>query len=290
MSQAVPSKGASCEGDQVPSPAPSPGSPTGSSTVGIGWGSDSASTRIVTLHWDTHAVTPGDVHLESADDQVVGHFLNYPDAAVAVTVPLGWPLPLVSFLHQQSVRVLPPIAPPVPPASVDVGEQFVRPLMRRRCDDMVEALAHVPAPACVTEPTLTRALRFQHLLARYCPAHATAPRDGTGLIEVHPEAALAAWGLPWRHLRAPGDQGQRARERTLAGLLDPGWLDLGGVGSAVVRDPATLEALVAALAARAVRAGVTVPAAAGPEREMAEREGWTALPSQPFPGRPWPLP
>lgn len=271
------------------SPASSPGSPT----VGIGWGSDSVSTRIVTLRWGTHAVTPGDVHLESADDQVVGHFLNYPDAAVAVTVPLGWPLPLVSFLHQQSARVLPPIAapgPPGPPVSGDAVEHVVRPLMRRRCDDMVEALAHVPAPACGTEPTLTRALRFQHVLARYCPAHATAPRDGTGLIEAHAEAALAAWGLPWRHLRAPGDQGQRARERTLAGLLEPGWLDLGEVQAAAAHDPATLEALVAALVARAVRAGVTVPASAGPERELAEREGWTALPSVPLPARPWILP
>jgi predicted nuclease with RNAse H fold len=103
-------------------------------------------------------------------------------------------------------------------------------------------------------------------------------RTGKGAIaEVYPAASLKIWGLPWRGYKTA--KNRAALGEVVDGLLAAApWLRLGEYEHLCRRSDHVLDAVVAALAARAVALGTATVA----DREVARSEGWIALPTQPL--------
>ncbi|MCA9546149.1 MAG: DUF429 domain-containing protein, partial [Myxococcales bacterium] len=119
------------------------------------------------------------------------------------------------------------------------------------------------------------ALRCRGLLARL----GVHDRSGDGRVfETYPAGALQQWGL--RSTGYKGAQGRPIRQRMLAQLegLAP-WLVLNEEARALIAaSDDALDALVAALNARACQLGWTLGPADEADRAAASREGWIHLP------------
>jgi hypothetical protein len=102
-------------------------------------------------------------------------------------------------------------------------------------------------------------------------------RGGEGkLLEVYPAGALLRWGLPARGYK--GEEGQPARRQLVGHLIEAApWL--AAHRAALAESDHALDALLAALVARAAAEALTDPAP--PEHaERARREGWIHLPKR----------
>jgi Protein of unknown function (DUF429) len=120
-------------------------------------------------------------------------------------------------------------------------------------------------------------MRCAGLLARLAAEGRPVDRSGAGVaVEVYPAAALKHWGLPFR-----GCQGA-ANAAVREGLVDrlaatASWLRFGAFEPAGRRSDHALDAVVAALSARAA----ALDRATRPTTEQApaaRTEGWIALP------------
>ena len=107
-------------------------------------------------------------------------------------------------------------------------------------------------------------------------------RAGGGVVvEVYPAASLRIWRLP--HQGYKGTKGHQTREHLIARLLTAApWLNLGDYTDLCARSDDALDAVVAALTARAHALGRTSAPAEGPQREQAQREGWIVFPIAPL--------
>jgi predicted nuclease with RNAse H fold len=96
-------------------------------------------------------------------------------------------------------------------------------------------------------------------------------------VEVYPAAALKTWGLPHQGYKRP--EQRSVREQIVGKLCEAIRLRPSADHDALLRDRAdALDALVAALVARAVALGRTaLPTAA--LAEVAAREGWIHVPT-----------
>ena len=125
--------------------------------------------------------------------------------------------------------------------------------------------------------------------------HAVAPRlpaprrRAQNLLELHhergrhlyPAASLQRWGLT--HHKYKGSDNRAEREGLIAALLRAApWLELGAYADLCARSDDALDAVVAALTARAAALGLTSTPADGHQRDLAQREGWIALPEAPL--------
>lgn len=100
------------------------------------------------------------------------------------------------------------------------------------------------------------------------------------VFEVYPAAALQLWGLDRRGYKESGDAGRVVRARLLAAIraVAP-WLEWGNpsMESACVENDHALDALLAALIARAAALGLTYPIDPD-DLALAQEEGWIHLP------------
>jgi hypothetical protein len=113
-----------------------------------------------------------------------------------------------------------------------------------------------------------------------------APVDPAGadrIAEVYPAAALVAWGGraagldPQGYKTGPAAAGARAG--ILAALADRPWLELTDAArDACARSDHALDAVLAALAARAAQRGLTHAPRTGEQRDLAPIEGWIHVP------------
>ena len=106
--------------------------------------------------------------------------------------------------------------------------------------------------------------------------------DGSGkVVEVYPAAALRRWGLPFRLYK--GKKNAEARGELVDELMSPTfagrWLSLAAHEEKCRASDDALDALVAALVARASWTDGLVDPIPAPDREAAVREGWIALPT-----------
>ena len=108
------------------------------------------------------------------------------------------------------------------------------------------------------------------------PTEATRRSRGV-VIEVYRAASLQRWGLT--HHKYKGSDNRAEREGLIAALLRAApWLELGAYADLCARSDDALDAVVAALTARAAALGLTSTPADGHQRDLAQREGWIALP------------
>jgi predicted nuclease with RNAse H fold len=232
-------------------------------TVGVDLAAQAKHTAVAVVEWEPGRARVADIEVPADDDAVLRH--SALADKVGIDCPLGWPEPFVEFVRAHRAKAL-----------VSVPEW--RRLAYRRTDEHVHASTGLHPLSVSTDRiglTAMRAARLEALLVR--DGH-DVDRSGSGLIaEVYPAAGLKLWRLP--HNRYKG----RAQHEALATLVDAllgaaPWLDLGVHERTCRRSDHALDAVVAALLARAAARGL----AAGPaavDRAIASTEGWIALPS-----------
>jgi hypothetical protein len=232
-------------------------------TVGVDLAAQPARTAVCIVKW-----TPGTPEIglpeTGFDDRRLRELFAHADK-IGIDVPLGWPDGFVDAImahHRGS---------PWP----DVAR---RPLLYRATDLFVQKQTG-RWPLSVSASLLAiPTMRAAALLT-------TATEDGRPInrvghdtvVEFYPAAALRRWGLPADKYKGP--KGRAARQRLLAELLRRApWLKPPEeVITRCVADDNKLDALVAALVARAAAKGWCDPIP--PELEaVAKREGWIALP------------
>lgn len=124
------------------------------------------------------------------------------------------------------------------------------------------------------------AMRAANLLDRLAMAGEPADRAGSGkVVEAYPAPAMSAWGI-----NATGYKSKAGATRIPA-LLDAIEEALGGLAldsgqrELATTDHNALDAIAAALVARAAALGLTLGPEPGEETERALREGWIQMPT-----------
>jgi len=125
------------------------------------------------------------------------------------------------------------------------------------------------------------ALRCAVLLAKLDAAGRPVDRSGSGpVVEVYPAASLRSWRLDRRGYKQP------ARPDVLGHLVDDlltaaAWLDCGAHEEAIRRSHDVLDAVIAAMTARAAVRGQTLSPGEA-DLAAARTEGWIAIPDSPI--------
>lgn len=236
-------------------------------TVGVDLAAEPTTTAVAVIDWEKHRARVTELKVPADDDTVIFHAERA--EKVGIDCPLGWPDRFVEFVraHQGG------------PATTLAGAEWRRSLAYRHTDEHVRStLGLIPLSVATDRIGLTamRAARLQALLAER--GHSV-DRAGTGLIvEVYPAAGLRKWELAHR-----GYKGTK-NVTTLGDLINSlresaPWLDLGEFEPLCHRSDHALDAVIAALLARAAAFGLTTPP---DDLETARTEGWIALPTCPL--------
>jgi predicted nuclease with RNAse H fold len=238
-------------------------------TVGVDLAANPAGTAVASVEWLAGRAVVRDVLVE-ADDSAVVAVLAQADKA-GIDCPLGWPDAFVAFVaaHQHGQITIP---------RSNAGQHWRRPLTMRLTDLVIKQETGV-TPLSVSADRLGHvAMRCAGLLAMLAQKGQVVDRSGGGMItEVYPAASLKVWGMPYRGYKRPGDM------KTLVDLIDcllaaAPWLDLGDADMLCRRTHHVVDAVVAALTARAADRNLTLRPRTTAEEAAASTEGWVAIP------------
>jgi predicted nuclease with RNAse H fold len=206
------------------------------------------------------------------DDAIVEAILQADKAGV--DCPIGWPSEFVAFVSAHHTGHV------VTPDDV-AGRDWRRDLAFRHTDLAVRDATGLVPLSVSADRIGHAAMRCAGLLARLARKGQPVDRGGDGtVVEVYPAASLKQWGLPYRGYK-------RTKDRAVLGRLvdellsEAPWLILGPYESICRYSDDALDAVIAALTARAAAQGLT----ARPTREqatVAAAEGWIAYPTAPL--------
>ncbi|MFG2099889.1 DUF429 domain-containing protein [Micromonospora echinaurantiaca] len=238
-------------------------------TAGIDLAAEDANTAVAWIRWSATGAALEELTIGAGDDQL----LRAASAAdkVGIDCPLGWPEPFVEFViaHHRGDLAAPTDL---------VGRDWRRSLAWRRTDAVTHAVTGRPPLSVAADRIAHTAMRCAALLARLAADGQPVDRSGGGtVVEVYPAASLKQWGLPY--------QGYKGRQNSSAlnDLMDQlttaaPWLQLGAFEPACRGSDHAVDAVVAALTARAAAIGQA--SRPGPaELAAANTEGWIALPT-----------
>lgn len=242
-------------------------------TVGVDLAASDAKTATAALAWSPGGARLLDVAVGASDADVVRSASGA--EAVGIDCALGWPREFVEFLTAYRNGA-------IPPREVG-GAEWRRRLSFRETDRVVREVTGRWPLSAATDRLGVTALRCAELLAAFeAEDGRVVDRSGAGRhAEVYPAAALRIWGLYTAGYKVRED----AREELLARLLERApWLEVSAAQRReLVRTDHALDAVLAALNARAHRIGATLEPPAE-HRELAREEGWVALPTGPLEG------
>jgi predicted nuclease with RNAse H fold len=200
---------------------------------------------------------------------------------IGIDCAFGWPVEFVEFLNQHMVQ---DTDQPIdqqkdqdkPTTNIDGAMEWRRTLAYRETDRQVrKEIGRWPLSVSTDRLGLT-AMRNAGLLARLKEAGVNTKRDGTGTtIEVYPGATLRLWSFDTTNYRVSQDQ-----RRALISQLErqAPWLELGEYADLMYASCDAFDAVIAALAARAVALNKYIKPTAT-QLEKARVEGWICLPS-----------
>jgi hypothetical protein len=235
-------------------------------TAGVDLAAEPRGTALAVIEWSAREARLAQLELGVADAPIVDVALSVDK--VGIDCALGWPQDFVDFMaaHADISE---------PPTHVDGGMEWRRRLAYRETDRNVrEQTGRWPLSVSTDRLGLT-AMRCAGLLARLRDAGLDIDRAGSGAIaEVYPGASLRRWGLDTAGYRATTD----ARVRLVASLRDQApWLSLDAFVDTMIGSADALDAVIAALSARASALGICPPPPAE-HAQLARVEGWIALP------------
>jgi predicted nuclease with RNAse H fold len=237
-------------------------------TVGVDLAAEAAGTAVAWVDWSADGAHVRRIDLGADDELIVGAILAADKAGI--DCPLGWPDRFVDFVAAHR-------AGHVPTRSGIAGRVWRRDLALRVTDQVTRDITGLTPLSVSADRIGHTAMRCASLLAQLAQHGEPVDRRGDGVVvEVYPAAALKLWGLPYRGYK-------RARNRVALGsLVDElqsvaSWLDLGPSVAACRESDDAIDAVVAALTARAASQGLTT--SPGEHADAAGTEGWIALPT-----------
>jgi predicted nuclease with RNAse H fold len=237
-------------------------------TVGVDLAAEAATTAMATVEWTTGSAEVSDMAVGVKDEEIVWAVASADK--LGIDCPLGWPDMFVDFINEHHAGHV------IRPTQV-AGKAWRQRLAYRATDHAVRSTTGlIPLSVAADRIGLT-AMRAAGLLADLAAAGRPVDRSGSGVVvEVYPAASLKCWKLPHR-----GYKGSKNRE-VRRGLVEQlaasaPWLRLGRSAELCVESDDALDAVIAALTARAALLGHVADALS--LRGQAEREGWIALPT-----------
>ncbi|MFJ6154545.1 DUF429 domain-containing protein [Micromonospora profundi] len=241
-------------------------------TAGIDLAAEDTNTALAWIRWTATGAVLEELTVGVGDDQIL-RAVSVADK-VGIDCPLGWPEPFVEFIIAHHRGYL------AAPTDV-VGRDWRRTLAWRRTDMVTHELTGRLSLSVAADRIAHTAMRCAALLARLAANGTPVDRSGGGaIVEVYPAASLKQWGLPYRGYK--GRQNGNALNDLVNGLLNSApWLQLGDFELVCRSSDHAIDAVVAALTARAAAIGqATRPGPA--ELAAANTEGWIALPTTPL--------
>jgi predicted nuclease with RNAse H fold len=241
-------------------------------TVGVDLAAEPAGTAIAWIEWTATGAFVRDLTGPATDDAVVAAIRQADKAGI--DCPLGWPAEFVAFIQAHQTGEL------VAPDGI-AGRDWRRRLAYRHTDLDVHRKTKLMPLSVSADRIGHTAMRCAALLARLAPSGRPVDRSGTGtVVEVYPAATLKVWNLPHRGYKRPANRAALTKLVDVLLRAAP-WLGLGPHEDICRRSDHALDAVIAALAARAAHLGLTVQ----PDRHQtryAITEGWIALPTAPL--------
>ncbi|GIH29757.1 hypothetical protein Aph01nite_80670 [Acrocarpospora phusangensis] len=239
-------------------------------TVGVDLAAEAADTAVAWLEWSRTGARVSRL-VTRAGDELVAEAVLAADKA-GIDCPLGWPDKFVDFLLAQREGL------PLPSGA---GRLWRRDLANRVTDLVVRDLTGQRPLSVAADRIGYVAMRWAGLAAELARRGQVVDRRGSGVVvEVYPAASLKWWGLPFTGYKRAANLAEL--NRLVDALHRPApWLDLGEFESVCRASDDALDAVVAALTARAAALDlVTVPSPG--QLESARTEGWIAIPTTPL--------
>lgn len=242
-------------------------------TVGIDLAADEKKTGVATIRWGPGKATITNV-VVGADNESLIEDIDGADKT-GIDCPLGWPQKFIDFIvaHQAGhVEIEPGV----------LAADWRRVLSYRATDLWVkQQVKGVQGLSVSSDRIGVTTMRCAALMSSLAGLGRAVDRTGVGeVVEVYPAASLVRWGFSHRGYKgAKGAVGRSALVDQL--LATQRWLNFGEFEAECRRTDDALDAVVAAMTARAAAMGQVEPI---PEdrREAADREGWIALPNSPL--------
>ncbi|EDM73795.1 hypothetical protein PPSIR1_39055 [Plesiocystis pacifica SIR-1] len=244
-------------------------------TLGVDLASQPAKTAAALIEWSAKRAKVLRLSV-NVDDAALLDELVPKAAFVGIDAPFGWPLAFVEMVSRHGAGAA---------VSEPGWSDLRRRALRLRTTDrwVFDELGRLPLSVS-SDWIAVPAMRCAHLLGHLGVVDRSGGVSGRGksrraISEVYPGAALQAWELPSRNYK--GRDRRDARAALLDALLERApWLDLAPRHRERCHESDDcLDAVVAALVARAQAKGVTRPI---PElaQAAARIEGWIVLPRE----------
>ncbi len=241
-------------------------------TIGVDLAAEPDRTAVARIEWRPDRAVVREV-MCGADDTTILDAIAQADKA-GIDCPLGWPDAFVAFVaaHHSGHVAVPEDA---------AGRAWRRSLTLRLTDRVVRQETRLIPLSVAADRIGHVAMRCAGLLACLASNGQVVDRCGDGVVvEVYPAASLRRWGLPHRGYKQKGNT--QALQRMVDQLLTAApWLDAGGYEQACRRSHDAMDAVVAALTARAASLNLTMPPSAA-QSPAARTEGWIAIPTSPL--------
>jgi predicted nuclease with RNAse H fold len=241
-------------------------------TVGVDLAAEPPGTAIAWVDWSVTGAGVRDLTCPATDDEVVAAIGQAGKAGI--DCPLGWPAEFVAFIqaHQTGNLVVP---------DGIAGRDWRRRLAYRHTDLAVHEQTRLMPLSVSADRIGHTAMRCAAILARLGPSGQPLDRSGTGtVVEVYPAATLKTWNLPHRGYKRPPNRAALTRLVDALQQAAP-WLSLGLHEPTCRRSDHALDAVIAALTARAAHLGLTTQPDQHQMRHAAT-EGWIAIPTAPL--------
>lgn len=241
--------------------------------MGVDLAADAKRTAVAWVEWSGGAARV--VRLESpADDELVVEALVGADKA-GIDCPFGWPDLFVDFVTAHRARMV----------GLPTDRAGRRNLAWRVTDQVVQQLTGLKPLSVSADRIGHTAMRCAGILAELARRGHPVDRSGGGPVaEVYPAVSLKIWGLRFKSYKR-GAGVAMLDELVDAVRTTAPWLDLGVHEKTCRRSDDAMDAVVAALTARACAIGAVreVPA----EHTAAARtEGWIMVPTEPLDALP----
>jgi predicted nuclease with RNAse H fold len=241
-------------------------------TVGVDLSAEPEKTGVAWIDWSPSGARVRDL-VVGATDELITQAVMEADKA-GIDCPQGWPEKFIEFISAHHAGDV------VVPAEV-AGRDWRRTLAYRVTDKAVRDMTHLVPLSVAADRIAHTAMRCAGLLAQLARKGQPVDRCGTGVVvEVYPAASLSHWGLSHRGYKGTGNAKSLTQVVDALQVAAP-WLTLGPYEDKCRRSDDALDAVIAALTARAAMKGlVTAPNTT--QAATSSTEGWIAVPTCPL--------